>query len=378
MTSADAVVRAAAADLGFEVAAVASVEPLDRDRAALEAWLAAGRHGDMGYLAEDPARRSRPSALLPEARSVVVVAVEHETSAAPFVAEGRYGRVARYAWGRDYHVVVGERLGRLADELGRRLGRAVRARSLVDGAPLLERALAVRSGLGFVGKNTMVILPGRGSWWLLGELLLDVELEPTPPVEGLSCGSCRRCLDDCPTAAFVGPGALDARRCLSYLSIEHRGPIPRELRTAMGAWVFGCDVCQEVCPFNRFGKPTRWPELRAEAGVGPRLDLVATLSIDTDEAFRARFRGTPLARPKRRGLLRNAAVVARNVGATATVPALRDRVLFDPEPLVRGHAYWALAGLDPALARALARWTIPMDPDPFVREEAQAALDGAP
>jgi epoxyqueuosine reductase len=369
-----AIVREAAADLGFDVVGITSIEPLPRDDAAIREWLAAGRHGDMAYLFDKLDMRARPNALLPEARSVVTVAVEHATQAPSFEADGRFGRVARYAWGRDYHVVVGERLETLAREVETRLGHGVKARALVDGAPLLERALAVRAGVGFVGKNTMVIRPGRGSWFLLGELLLDVELAPTEEATGLSCGSCRQCLNLCPTDAFPAPFVLDANKCLSYLTIEHRGAIPVTLRSKMGAWAFGCDVCQEVCPFNRFASASKWPELEPAAGVGPRLDLVETLSIESDDAFRARFRGTALLRPKRRGLLRNAAVVARNVGATAAVPALRDRALYDREPLIRGHALWALAGLDPAVARPIAEWALTMDPDAFVRDEATAAL----
>src|SRR5207247_1986363 len=162
----------------------------------------------------------------------------------------------------------------------------------------------------------------------------------------VSCGTCRRCMDACPTDAFPAPYQLDSRKCISYLTIENKGEIPRELRAAIGDWIFGCDVCQDVCPFNRFASDTRWPELHPEAGAGPRLDLVGLLSIKTGEEFRARFRGTPLTRPRRRGLLRNAAVVAANVGATAAVPALIERIESDPEPLIRSHSVWALGQLD--------------------------------
>jgi len=374
VTDADAILRAEAAGLGLDVVGVTDVARLADAEAPFRAWLDAGRHGDMEYLADRAAQALRPDALLPGALSVVTVAVEHATEAPPFAADGRFGRVARYAWGQDYHVVLGARLEALARRLEARLGRGVAARALVDGAPLLERAVAVRAGLGFVGKNTLVIRPGHGSWALLGELLVDVPLAPTGPAPGGTCGACVRCLDACPTDAFDAAFVLDARRCISYLTIEHRGVLPPELRPRLGPWVFGCDVCQEVCPFNRAARPTPWPELAADAGVGPRLDLVATLGLDTDEAFRARFRGTPLLRPKRRGLLRNVAVVARNVGATAAVPALDDRVRFDPEPLVRGHALWALAGLDDAVARRAADWVLAVDPDDEVRAEAVRTL----
>ena len=368
----------AARELGFDVVGVTSVAPFQRDHAALLRWLERGHQGGMDWMARRPEGRSWPGSALDDALSVVTVAVNHHAPAPAFAAEGRFGRVASYAWGRDYHLVMRPRLERLAAEVVRRLGRSVRARACVDEDPLLERAAAARAGLGFHGKNTNLLVPRRGSWFLLGELLLDVALEPTPPAAGASCGTCVRCLPACPTDAFVAPYELDAGRCISYLTTEHRGPIPRALRPAMGPWVFGCDVCQEVCPWNRFASETRWPELRPEAGVGPRLDLVATLRIATDDWFRAHFARTPLLRPKRRGLQRNAAIVARNVGATATVPLLLERIADEREPVVRGAALWALGGLDPARGRALADRLRTADPDADVRAEAVALLEDAP
>ncbi len=367
----------AARELGFDVVGVTSVAPFERDHAALLRWLDRGRHAGMDWMARRPEGRSSPGSALDDALSVVTVAVNHHASAPAFEAEGRFGRVARYAWGRDYHLAMRSRLERLAQEVVRRLGHPVRARACVDEDPLLERAAAVRAGLGFHGKNTNLLVPRRGSWFLLGELLLDVALAPTAPASSVSCGACVRCMPACPTDAFVGAYELDAGRCISYLTTEHRGPIPRAMRPAMGAWVFGCDACQEVCPWNRFATETRWPELRPEAGVGPRLDLVATLRIATDDWFRAHFARTPLLRPKRRGLQRNVAVVARNVGATATVPFLLERVEDEREPVVRGAALWALGGLAPARARALADRLRAADPDEGVRDEAEALLAGA-
>src|SRR4030095_465504 len=188
----------------------------------------------------------------------------------------------------------------------------------VDAVPLLERAAAARAGLGFFGKNTNLLQPKKGSWFFLSEILLDLELPADDRVVKVSCGSCRRCLDACPTNAFPSPYVLDSGKCISYLTIENKGAIPVDIRASIGDWVFGCDVCQEVCPFNRFAGETQWPELRAEAGVGPRLELVEVLSISSDAEFKERFRGTALLRPRRRGLLRNAAVVEANVGANAT------------------------------------------------------------
>ena len=367
-------VKSAAAELGFDVAGISSVEPLERDDIAFNRWCDEGHAADMGYMTRRPELHARPAVLVPYARSLITLAVDYATTAPPFEHEHRYGRVARYAWGLDYHDVVKPRLQALVDKIEAIAGREVHARCFVDAVPLLERAVAARAGLGFFGKNTNLLQPRSGSWFFLSEILLDLELPADNREIKVSCGSCRRCIDACPTDAFPAPYVLDSRKCISYLTIENKGAIPRELRASVGDWVFGCDVCQDVCPFNRFASDTRWPEFHPEAGVGPRLDLVAVLSIATDEEFRARFRGTPLARPKRRGLLRNAAVVAANVGATKTVPALITRVEDDPEPLIRNHCLWALSQLDPKRASTIAERLLNSDPDEWVKEEARIIL----
>ena len=338
-------IRGLASGLGFDLVGVASAEVLDEDLERLRAWVEAGHHAALGYMGRNPPERADPRTLLDGVRSVVTVAVNHWNDAPPFAAEGRFGRVARYAWGLDYHDVVIPRLRELAAAIEAELGIPLRAKAACDHSPILERGFAARAGLGFFGKNTCLLIPRRGSYAFLGEILLDVELEPTPRLMADTCGTCTACLPACPTDAFPEAFVLDSRRCISYLTIEHKGAIPEALRPKIGPWIFGCDVCQEVCPFNRFASETSWPELRPESGVGPRLDLVEVLSLRSDEAFRARFRGTPLSRPKRRGILRNAAVVARNVGATDAIPALRIAAAEDAEPLIREHARWALAGL---------------------------------
>ncbi|HLG15287.1 MAG TPA: tRNA epoxyqueuosine(34) reductase QueG [Blastocatellia bacterium] len=361
--------------LGFEVVGITSVEPLAPDDAAFRAWIENGFAADMDYMTRRPELHTNPRALVPAAASLITVAINYYVESPPFEHENRYGRVARYAWGLDYHDIVRGRLMALAASIEKLAGRTLRTRGFVDAVPLLERAAATRAGLGFFGKNTNLLRPRQGSWFFLAELFVDIELPPEDAGISVSCGSCTRCLTACPTDAFAGPYVLDSRRCISYLTIENKGPIPRELRRQMGEWVFGCDVCQEVCPFNRFATDTHWRELAPEAGVGPRLDLVGVLSIRTDEEFRARFRGTPLTRPKRRGLLRNAAVVAANVGCTAAVPALVERVRHDRDPLIRGHALWALSVLDPRRAARLAEQSKRSDPDAFVGEEATRAME---
>jgi epoxyqueuosine reductase len=250
--------------------------------------------------------------------------------------------VARYALGADYHDVLRERLNRLLAWLqGERPG--CQGRGVVDTAPLLERDFARRAGLGWFGKNTMLLNKRLGSYFFLGALLVDLELRPDAAHETSHCGTCTACLDACPTDAFAGPGWLDSRRCISYLTIELRGEIPTELRPGIGDWLFGCDVCQEVCPWNRKAP------LGTEPALQPRPDLEALdptelLSL-SEEEFRRRFRGTALTRTKRRGLLRNAALVLGNRGDPAALPALR-QALNDPEPLVREAARWAIARIE--------------------------------
>jgi epoxyqueuosine reductase len=383
-------IKDAALELGFEVIAVTSIEPLSRDEQSFLEWCEQGFAADMAYMTRRTELHANPKLLLPEAASLITLAVNYYTPAPAFDHEQRYGRVARYAWGLDYHDVVGPRLRLLAERIEEIAARPVRSRSFVDAVPLLERAVAARAGIGFFGKNTNLLDPARGSWFFLAEILIELELESEDRKQQVSCGSCSRCLDACPTNAFAGPYRLDSRRCISYLTIENKGAIPRELRAGLKEWIFGCDVCQEmrpeatkagrlpvivrgqsesVCPFNRFARETAWKEFHPAAGVGPRLDLIKVLSISTDEEFRAAFKGTPLTRPKRRGLLRNAAVVAANINCAAAVPALIERVTHDPEPLVRSHALWALAQLDWKEAKPRVEQAL-NDPDPLVREEA--------
>ena len=364
-------IKNAAGELGFEIAGIASVEPLECDDIAYHKWCGEGYAAGMDYMTRRPELHAHPRKLVPYAQSLITLAVDYATAAPPFEHEHSFGRVARYAWGLDYHDVVKPRLQALAGRIDEIAGREIHARCFVDAVPLLERAVAVRAGLGFFGKNTNLLQPRNGSWFFLSEILLDLELPADNREIKVSCGSCRRCVDACPTDAFPAPYVLDSRKCISYLTIENKGEIPRELRAAVGDWVFGCDVCQEVCPFNRFSSDTRWPEFHPEAGVGPKLDLIEVLSIANDDEFRARFRGTPLTRPKRRGLLRNAAVVAANVCATAAVPSLIERIENDTEPLIRSHCLWALSQLDPKRAAPIAERALRFDPDGMVREEAE-------
>ncbi|MEW5957359.1 MAG: tRNA epoxyqueuosine(34) reductase QueG, partial [Chloroflexota bacterium] len=262
------------------------------------------------------------------------------------------GRIARYAWGLDYHDVMLPRLRTLGDFIKKETGRDLKQRAYVDTGPVLERDFAAQAGLGFLGKNTLLISPRFGSYLFLGEILVDIDLEydePAsdgggPPGESKrrgTCGRCTRCLTICPTHAFPAPYILDSNRCISYLTIELKGAIPVELRPRLGNWIFGCDECQEICPWvRRYSQPTPKPFLSYEPDrIAPR--LVELLALD-DRGFQARFKGTPLRRTKRRGLLRNVAVALGNWGSPEALPVLA-QALHDPEPLIREHAAWAIS-----------------------------------
>lgn len=362
--------------LGFDLIAIAAARPpltasLYRD------WLQKGYHGAMAYLArpEAVACRTDPARLLPGVRSVVTVGANYHTLALPppLHADPSRGTIATYAWGDDYHDLLTPRLHRLAEFIAAEIEEPLAYRAYVDTGPLLERDLAARGGLGFVGKNTNLIHPRLGSWLFLGELLVTVDLPPVrPQAPAGTCGRCTRCLAACPSHAFVAPYLLDARRCLSYLTIELKGPIPRELRPLLGNRIFGCDVCQEVCPWNRrFARPT------AEPAFQPRPGAIAPLLLDLialdEEQFRERFRSSPIRRARRRGLLRNVAVALGNWGDPAAVPGLA-RALHDAEPLIRGHAAWALGRIARPEARDALIHALPGETDEWVRQEMDLAL----
>ncbi|HTN43858.1 MAG TPA: tRNA epoxyqueuosine(34) reductase QueG [Nitrospiria bacterium] len=291
--------------LGFDAVGIAAADDLEQDDQALSRWLAEGRHAGMAYMAREPHRRSRPPTVLPGAKSVIVLALNYAQDNPPGPGRSTVGRVARYARGRDYHDVIEDRLSQLEVFLRETAGPGTDCRSYVDHGPVLEKAFARQAGIGFVGKNTLLITDSFGSWVFLSVILTTLELEPGT-ARTSECGSCRACLDACPTGALVAPYQLDANRCISYLTIENKGAIPEALIPKLGGWVFGCDICQEVCPYNARSKPTGVKEFRPEEGVGPWLDLEKLAAIKSDEEFRAAFRDTPLLRPKRAGLQRNA------------------------------------------------------------------------
>ncbi|MBI3158103.1 MAG: tRNA epoxyqueuosine(34) reductase QueG [Chloroflexi bacterium] len=366
--------KAEALRLGFTLAGITTPDP-PASYPRFLAWLAAGRHAEMAYLATERgrARRADPRAILPECRSILVLAAPYDppSSAGPPAAEPA-GRVAAYAWGDDYHDTLLPRLKALVAFLEAETGAPIPHRLYTDTGPLLERDLARRAGLGWIGKNSMLIHPERGSCFLLAEILLGLDLPPDSAIETDHCGACTRCLEACPTDCILPDRTLDAGRCISYLTIELKGSIPLDLRSRMGDWVFGCDVCQQVCPWNeRFAPPHGDPAFAPRAGL-PRPSLPAQLALSPAE-FSRKFKGSPVKRARRRGYLRNAAVALGNTGDARHVPALA-AALRDPEPLVRQHAAWALGRIGGEAARVALEEVSEAEPDISVRNEIQVAL----
>ena len=337
------VIKEEAARQGFSLAGITTPDP-PAHLEFFERWLAAGWHGEMAYLASDTSRQRRadPRLLLPECRSILVLGVPYYPSRQEEgeKGEGLRGSVAAYAWGEDYHSVLKERLQRLAAFIDAQVGHPVPSRVYTDSAPLLERELAQRAGLGWIGKNTCLIHPRLGSYFFLAEVLLGIALQPDTPFTVDHCGSCTRCMDACPTGCIGAQRSLDARGCIAYLTIELKGAIPEELRPALGNRIFGCDVCQQVCPWNRFAPVQGDPAFAARQDV-PAPDLPAELALTAD-GFRRKFASSPVLRAKRSGYLRNVAVALGNLGDAAALPALERAARADPDALVREHAQWAV------------------------------------
>jgi epoxyqueuosine reductase len=329
-----------ASEMGFDDCRFTTAQP-PAHAAQFQRWLAAGCHGQMGYLERNARKRIDPAQVLAAARTIITLAASYAppSDSALVPAENR-GEIARYARFADYHKVLGERLKVLAGFLNSLAGGA-RSLWYVDTGPLLERDLAERAGVGFIGKHTNLISRKLGNWVFLSEIITTLELESDAP-ERNHCGSCRRCIDACPTEAITGPFQLDARRCISYLTIELKGAIPVELRPAIGRRIYGCDDCLAACPWNRFAREGALmrPHYRADLAAP---ELIALLALD-EGAFQKRFAGTPMLRAKRRGLLRNVCVALGNCGDGRALPALEGAAL-DPDPLVAEHARWAIERL---------------------------------
>ena len=373
-------VKACALEQGFDLVRITTAEEFKEDRELALSRIKDGLMDGLPWYHEGRVcRGTAPEQLLPGARSIICLALNYfpaestgSNPAHPAPASGPTGKVARYARGRDYHRIMKRKMRELVAELSARLETDVAARWYVDDGPMLDRAAADRAGLGWFGKNSNILTPDLGSWVFLGQLITNLELAPDPPLQK-TCGNCVRCIDACPTGAIVAPYVIDNARCISYLTIENRGPIPRELRPLMLDWVFGCDICQEVCPVNRKSHATTEPGL-GRAGLAT-VNPVELLEL-TDESFRERFAGTPIMRAKRVGLQRNACVALGNLRDAGAVPALR-RALSAGEPLVRGHAAWALGEIGGDAAVSGLEQAQGKEWDPEVRAEISAALTRA-
>ncbi|MDF3129400.1 tRNA epoxyqueuosine(34) reductase QueG [Kiritimatiellaeota bacterium B1221] len=349
--------KQAACELGFDLAGIADVQPA-RHAAAYRAWLKEGHNADMDWIARNVETRIDPAIWQPEAESMLVLAVSYATQKPDSKVwnDPMRGRIARYAWGRDYHKVIRKRLDRLAAWIAEHGPRGVKSVYFNDARPMLEHDAALAAGLGFIGRNTLLIHPEWGSMMFLGGLLLSCKLKADAPTPGSGekilspagkasdCGNCRRCLNACPTHAFPAEYILNSRLCISYQTIENRNAIPDALRPKFGNWIFGCDVCQEVCPWvKRFSHSGKAPWLVAEPDrMAPRLDELAELD---DEGFLARFAGTPVMRTKRRGMLRNVAVALGN-SRHPDAQAPLEKLAQDPESLIAEHARWGLSRLN--------------------------------
>ena len=401
------IITAYAREMGFDLVRVSSAQEFDEDRKVTLNRIKDGLMDGLPWFNKSRVLRgTTPQTLLPGARSIICLGLNYFEGGQDFPeSEKPAGKVARYAWGRDYHKVIKKRMRAYVEGLRIKLGNEFGARWYVDDGPMLDRAAASRAGLGWFGKNTNILTPELGSWVFLGQVVTDLELEPDQPLKK-TCGNCVRCIDACPTGAIVAPYVIDNARCISYLTIENRGDIPLELRPQIGDWIFGCDICQDVCPVNHKAPPmpTLWqqdrvPSLKSEksekmAGAHPNgkgqeppaahassaaypgriptLDLIELLEM-TEEGFRERFRGSPILRAKRVGLQRNACVALGNKGDPVAVPALQ-KALFAGETLVRGHAAWALGRIGVTNAREALEVTQAIEQDGGVLQEIRQAL----
>ncbi len=368
-------IKAEAHRLGFELVGFTDPSP-PTSFAVYQKWLDQGLHAEMNYLSRPDAvaRRADPSLILPGVKTIIVVGVRYpRPEDAPSYDSQPQGRVAAYAWGEDYHHFIPARLKELVIRLQQKISQPFGWKILTDSGPVLERDLAQRAGLGWIGKNTCLIHPRWGSYFLLGELFLTLHLEPDPPFTTDHCGSCRRCIEACPTQCILPNRTLDAKRCISYLTIENKGMIPGELRPAIENWVFGCDVCQQVCPWNiRFASPNHDSAFSQKKEIA-RPTLTRELLLSPAE-FKQKFSRSPVLRAKRRGYLRNVAVAFGNSLDERSLPALITCLKSEEEPLIRAHVAWAIGKIGGLRAKRVLQKALENETDPQVLEEISSAL----
>lgn len=369
-------IKEQAVRLGFSLVGVTTPDPLPHDE-VFEMWLAQGRQGEMAYLNTPRSRlcRARPAMVLPDCRSVIVLGTRYPAPL-PITGNNRddpsRGKISSYAWGEDYHDILPGRLRSIVNFIELQVGHSFPNRWYSDTGPILERELAQRGGLGWIGKNTCLINPERGSYFFLAEILLGIELEADQPFTPDRCGTCRRCIQACPTQCILPDRNLDAKRCISYLTIELKGSIPAELRPLMDGWVFGCDVCQSVCPWNRFATADGDPAFN-DSLTRPRPALMEEITLDASD-FNFKYRRSPLRRPKRRGYLRNVAIAIGNLRNPEFVLPLTELLMYDSEPLVRANSAWALGQIGSNPAMQTLQKARDIESVPMVLSEIQAAL----
>jgi epoxyqueuosine reductase len=370
-------IAAEARRLGFNLFGVTSPDTPPH-YAVYEDWIEQRKHGEMGYLDTERARKRRkdPSLILPGCQSILVLgwphAIPNLSPETPVSDSQRLnGRIASYAWGEDYHDVIPARLQKLVAFIEERVGETIPNRWYTDTGPILERDLAQQAGLGWIGKNTCLINPGQGSFFLLAEVFLGIKLEPDTPFSADRCGTCSRCIEACPTGCIQANRTIDASQCISYLTIELKGAIPTDIRSNMGNWVFGCDICQQVCPWNQ-RLTDQGNSNQADIPI-KEPDLISELRLTPNE-FNRKFKGNPIKRAKRRGYLRNVAVALGNSKSARGIPQLTKSLIEDPEPLVRGHAAWALGRIGGEQVKQALEKAILEEEETFVVEEIRSAL----
>ncbi len=371
-------IKAEALRLGFLAVGITSAHSLKNREADLSAWLRAGSAGPLHYMEAFFERQACFLSDFSDLKSIIVLAVSYARHSNPNRPHEPSGRIARYAAGRNYHRVLVNRLKRLESFIRAEAaaGNSVRIRRAVDTSPIQERVLAEAAGLGFFGKNTCLIRPRGGSFFFLSALLTNLELQADQPIRW-DCGGCTLCIEACPTDALRKPYHLDANRCISSLTIEAKGPTEAGLRPHLQDWLFGCDICQEVCPYNKriaADQPPIWPELDTSAGLGIHHPLASVLSLRTQEAFLQTFSGTSLTRPGREGLLRNAAIVAGNLKNPGPIPQLSDSLFNDSSTMVRQHAAWALGRIGTETAQSALNHALTTEKNQAVICEIRAAL----
>lgn len=371
MSKLETAIKSLGRELGFDVIGITSADPFIADESAALERVRSGFMDGLPWYTEDRVRAAnRPRSLLENGKSVISLAMSYLSPDEDNPDSYARGKVARYARGEDYHEVIKKRLRAFVLKLPEIVGRDVETRSFVDDGPMNDRAAARRAGVGWFGKNTNIITRSHGSWVFLAQVITDIDLEPDTPLRK-TCGNCVRCIEDCPTGAIVAPYVIDNDRCISFMTIELRGVIPREMRPLMGDWIFGCDICQDVCPANRKAM-TRSDSVFGKLHDFTVPELLKLLRLN-DETFAKQFRGTPIKRAKRVGLQRNVCVALGNIGDLDAAPQLVE-VLFSSEPIVRTHAAWALGRIGGPLALTALRRRHLCESDPSVCEEITVAL----